>query len=156
MATVRKAQSRRRITVPIEWAMKAAAIRKAPTISSTQPTRIAVVTEATAGSRIAKHPIRIATTPIPTSGFQLLPSPSRTSGAIDAPPISIEQPYAAVRTGSMAEKGHGTLRADPGWCSRLARLVLVQEARVQVLPPELGAGGGRRPRRGPLVSSPGR
>lgn len=43
----------------------------------------------------------------------------------------------------------GTLRAhprvkskvDPGWCSRLARLALVQKAGVQVLPPELGCLG---------------
>src|ERR1700751_283952 len=33
--------------------------------------------------------------------------------------------------------GHGKVGADRGWCSWLARLVLVQEARVRVLPPEL-------------------
>ena len=51
--------------------------------------KIAVPTEATAGTRIATQPIRIATTPTAISPFQLRASPSRTSGSRDAPPISI-------------------------------------------------------------------
>ena len=51
--------------------------------------KIAVPTEATAGTKIATQPIRIATTPTAISPFQLRASPSRTSGSSDAPPISM-------------------------------------------------------------------
>ena len=51
--------------------------------------KIAVPTEKTAGTRIATQPTTIAITPITISVFQLFASPSRTSGAIDAPPISM-------------------------------------------------------------------
>ena len=66
--------------------MKAPATRKAPAMTRIQPMKIAVPTEATAGTRIAMQPITIATTPIAISAFQLRGSPSRTSGSIDAPP----------------------------------------------------------------------
>jgi hypothetical protein len=50
--------------------------------------KIAVPTEATAGTRIAMHPITIAITPTAINPFQLRASPSRTAGSIDAPPSS--------------------------------------------------------------------
>jgi hypothetical protein len=89
---VRIAQISRTTNEPAEWAEKAAAIRKPPTKTSTQPMKIAVPTEATAGTRIAKQPVRIARIPTPISTFQLRCSPARTSGSIDAPPISMRKP----------------------------------------------------------------
>ena len=50
--------------------------------------KIAVPTEATAGTRIAMQPTTIASTPTVISPFQLRASPSRTSGSMEAPPIS--------------------------------------------------------------------
>ena len=52
--------------------------------------KIAVPTEATAGTRIAMQPSTIAATPTNISAFQLRLRPSRTSGSSDAPPISME------------------------------------------------------------------
>src|SRR6476659_979525 len=88
-STVRIAQARRRTTVPIECAENAAATRTMPTNSNSQPMKIAVPTEATAGTRIAMQPSTIAATPTNISAFQLRLSPSRTSGSSDAPPISM-------------------------------------------------------------------
>ncbi len=51
--------------------------------------KIAVPTEATAGTTIATQPIRIARIPTVISAFQLRRSPSRTSGSICTPLISI-------------------------------------------------------------------
>ena len=75
--------------MPIECAVKAPATRKTPAISRIQPMKIAVPTEATAGTRIATQPTTIATIPTVISAFQLRASPSRTSGSICAPPISM-------------------------------------------------------------------
>ena len=97
--TVRKAQSRRRTTVPIECAVKAPATRKPPAISRIQPMKIAVPTEATAGTRIAMQPMKIAIAPTASSGFQLFASPSRTAGSIDAPPISMPPTLCGVSDG---------------------------------------------------------
>ena len=57
-----------------------------------QPMKIAVPTEATAGTRIAMQPIKIARTPTAISAFQLRASPSRTSGSICTPSISMARP----------------------------------------------------------------
>ena len=51
--------------------------------------KIAVPTEATAGTTIATHPIRIATIPIAISAFQVLRRPSCASGSAAKPPISM-------------------------------------------------------------------
>ena len=61
--------------MPIEWAEKAAATRKAPAISRIQPMKIAVPTAATAGTRIAMQPTTIASTPTVISAFQLRARP---------------------------------------------------------------------------------
>jgi N-acetyl-anhydromuramyl-L-alanine amidase AmpD len=53
--------------------------------------KIAVPTEATAGTRIEITPRTIAATPTIISAFQLRLSPSRTSGSSDAPPMSMEK-----------------------------------------------------------------
>ena len=58
--------------------------------------KIAVPTEATAGTTIATQPTTIASTPTAISAFQLRASPSRTSGSIDAPPISMPQTLSAA------------------------------------------------------------
>src|SRR6188768_231849 len=92
---VASAQATRTATVPTEWAEKAAAKRTPLTTTSSQPMKIAVPTEATAGTRIAITPSTIAATPTNISAFQLRLSPSRTSGLSDAPPISMEKKLAA-------------------------------------------------------------
>ena len=53
--------------------------------------KIAVPTAATAGTTIATQPTTIASTPTVISAFQLRARPARTSGSIDAPPISTER-----------------------------------------------------------------
>ena len=150
-STVSSAQSRRRTTVPIEWAVKArgdqegAGDEQDPADEDRRPDR---------GD--GRHEDRDAAdrrspaTPTAISAFQLFASPSRTSGSIDAPPISMQTTLSAA-TDDLERQllsddrqcrigcSIATLDADPGWCSRLARLVLVQEARVRVLPPELAA-----------------
>ena len=143
--TVSRAQIRRRITVPTEWAVKAPAIRKAPAISRIQPMKIAVPTEATSGTTIATQPITIARTPTAISAFQLRASPSRTPGPSRLPDLHERQPRSghgrrpsrmAVNHRFAGGRAGARLAVDPGWCSRLARLVLVQEAGVRVPPPE--------------------
>src|SRR5215211_3057249 len=94
-SSVSSAQATRTATVPIEWAEKAAAKRTPLTTTSSQPMKIAVPTEATAGTRIAITPRTIAATPTNISGFQLRLRPSRTSGSSDAPPISMKKKLAA-------------------------------------------------------------
>ncbi len=54
--------------------------------------KIAVPTEATAGTRIAMQPMTIASTPTVISAFQLRRNPSRISGSIAGVPISIGRP----------------------------------------------------------------
>ena len=88
--TVRKAQSRRRMTEPIECAVKAPATRNAPAMTRIQPMKIAVPTEATAGTTIATQPTTIARMPTAISAFQLRRSPSRTSGSSETPLISMK------------------------------------------------------------------
>ena len=70
--------------------------------------KIAVPTAATAGTRIATQPTTIASTPTTISAFQLLARPSRTSGSIDAPPISTRQTLSAA-----ADAIHGISWASP-------------------------------------------
>ena len=57
--------------------------------------KIAVPTEATAGTRIAMQPTTIASTPIVIRPFQLRARPARTSGSSDAPPISMAKSLGA-------------------------------------------------------------
>src|SRR3954451_14181265 len=104
-SSVSSAQATRTATVPIEWAEKAAAKRTPLTTTSSQPMKIAVPTEATAGTRIAITPSTIAATPTNISAFQLRLSPSRTSGSSDAPPISMP------KTVSRPAEASGTRRA---------------------------------------------
>src|SRR5215212_9690532 len=88
-SSVSSAQITRTATDPTEWAENAAAKRIPLTTTSSQPMKIAVPTEATAGTRIAMTPSTTALAPTNSSAFQLRLSPSRTSGSSDAPPRSM-------------------------------------------------------------------
>lgn len=57
--------------------------------------KIAVPTDATAGTTIATQPTTIASTPTVIRAFQLRASPARTSGSIETPLISMQATLSA-------------------------------------------------------------
>src|ERR1700761_6144261 len=98
---VRSAQARRARKLPTPWAAKAAAARKALTMTRTMPTKTAAPSEKSSGSRIAIAPMTIAAIPIARRDFQVRARPSRTSGSswVTPPDNSIrKEPYVAART----------------------------------------------------------
>src|SRR5690349_13131805 len=107
-----------------------------PKTTRTMPMKIAVPTAATAGTRIETQPRTMARTPTVISSFQLRRRPSRISGSICTPLISMKSDPKSRRGRDQPLRS----APGPGWCNRLARQVLVLEAGVRALPPELLVG----------------
>ena len=110
--TVRKAQTNRSSRLPTVGAANAATMRKRPTMIRIQPMKIAVPTDAAAGTMIATQPTRIATIPIAISALQVRRKPSCASGSAARPPhLHVADPKRRRRTGSTATEG---VLVEPG------------------------------------------